>query len=71
MQIVINLPDAYIQRWFNLKDRIGVKSMDEFIIIKAIGIGVQTMDAATQIMLNNDDNNVIKFKSDYYWGKEK
>lgn len=47
-----------------------MKSMDEFIV-RAIGIGIQTMDAATQIMLNNDDNNVVKFKSDYYWGKEK
>ena len=70
MQIVISLPDIYIQRWFDLKDRVGMKSMDEFIV-RAIGIGIQTMDAATQIMLNDNDNNVVKFKSDYYWGKEK
>lgn len=70
MQIVISLPDIYIQRWFDLKDRVGMKSMNEFIV-RAIGIGIQTMDAATQIMLNDDDNNVVKFKSDYYWGNEK
>lgn len=68
MKIVIDLPDKYVYRWFNLMRKMKIESFDGFIL-QAIGVGVQTMDAAYKIKsgLAPIESNVIDFDKNYYW----
>lgn len=69
MQIVVNLPDLYIRRWYDLMDKMDVLNMEQFLVY-AIGIGIQTIDAATRVLNTDEEAKVIPFKEDYYWSKD-
>lgn len=64
MKVVFDIPDVYLFRWNDLKDKMGLPTMDSFIL-NAIGIGVKTIDQA--INMWDDKDNVIPFDKDYYW----
>lgn len=64
MKVVFDIPDAYLFRWNDLKDKMGLPTMDSFIL-NAIGIGIKTIDQA--INMWDDKDNVIPFDKDYYW----
>lgn len=68
MKVVIDLPDKYVYRWFNLMRKMGIESFDGFLF-QAIGIGIQTMNAAYKIKnsLASTESNVIDFDKNYYW----
>jgi len=68
MKVVIDLPDKYVYRWFNFMRKMGIESFDGFLL-QAIGIGIQTMNAAYKIKnsLASTESNVIDFDKNYYW----
>lgn len=64
MLIGINIPDQYIKRWMELQEDLGFADFDTFML-NVVGIGVRTMDSIRRTQ--GDQDNIIMFKSDYYW----
>ena len=67
MKVTIDIPDKYLFRWKDLKDKTGYFDMESFIIA-AIGIGVQTIDQAVSY-IGPKDANIVQFDDSYYWKK--
>lgn len=68
MLIGINLPDKYVEQWLKLSKDLGIADFDGFITY-ALGLGVQTLDAANKVQNRNVDN-VISFNPDYHLDKK-
>ena len=67
MQVVIDIPDKYLFRWDNLRQELKYPDMNSFIL-KALGIGIRTIEQAIKVMDTNEEN-VIQFDKNYYWDK--
>lgn len=69
MDVVLHLPDVYVRRWWELADRVTNGDLYS-LMIQSLGIGIQTIDAATQVkgvVPRSNEDNVIHFKPKYYW----
>lgn len=72
MDIVLHMPASYLRRWWELADQVTNGDLYS-LLINALGIGIQTIAAATQVegVINKSDvDNVIQFKPKYYWDDE-
>lgn len=68
MRVVVDLPDKYVYKWFDLMQKLNIEKFEMFVL-QAIGIGVQTMVAAYKIKngLGESNSNVIEFDKNSYW----
>lgn len=68
MRVVVDLPDKYVYKWFDLMQKLNIEKFEMFVL-QAIGIGVQTMAAAYKIKsgFGDSNSNVIEFDKNSYW----
>ena len=66
MKIVLDIPDVYLFRWNDLKDKLNYSDMDSFIL-GAIGLGIRTINQAVNVLNAEENDNVVQFDQDYYW----
>jgi hypothetical protein len=69
MLIAFNLPDKYIYHFNELRERMGLDSMEQFYV-HAMGIGVKTIEQAINLT-NPIGDNVIQFDPNYLDKKKK